>query len=435
MRMAALSTVASLLFASAPLLAQQAPCDADNVGLILPENFCASVFASGLQQPRHMAVAENGDVFVITNRGGMMGRGGGPGGEDPNARGVFRLRDTDRNGRADQIQRVADGMGTGIAIANGALYAEGGNGEIIRYPFVPGTTDLSGQADTIVTGLPMDGSHFQRNFVIRGDELFVNVGSPGNICQQGGRGAPPPPQPDPCPELETRAGVWRFDANRTGQVFSPAQRWVTGFRNAVAMALRPDNNQVYAVQHGRDNVGQALNRGAEYNAENPGEEFHRLVEGADYGWPYCYYSHEHRRKVLGPEYGGNGEEVGRCAGAREPIYAFPGHWGPNALLFYTGNQFPAEYREGVFVAFHGSWNRAPLPQAGYNITFLPLDGDTPTGSHRVFADGFDQRLLPQPPATPLIRRPTGLAQMPDGSILVSEDGPGGTILRIYYRGP
>jgi glucose/arabinose dehydrogenase len=113
--------------------------------------------------------------------------------------------------------------------------------------------------------------------------------------------------------------------------------------------------------------------------------------------------------------------------------AFPGHWAPNGLAFYTGSQFPARYRSGAFIAFHGSWNRAPLPQAGFNVTFLPLRDGRAAGQHRVFADGFNARRTPDAPADARRHRPTGLAQMPDGSLLVADDAAG-TIFRISYRG-
>ena len=398
-------------------------CDPDNASLILPRGFCAGVYALGLIAPRRMAVASNGDVFVISNAG--RGRGGGV---NP-LRGVVRLRDTNGDGKSDTTIRVADGTGAGILIANNALYTEGGGTTIVRYPFRSNTTELTGAVDTIVSGLPT-GGHTTRDFVIRGSDLFVNVGSQGNVCP-GGRGTPPA---DPCPELATRAGIWKFDANKTGQTFSESSRYAKGVRNGTGLVLDPRDNQLYVAQHGRDNLKQWNNNTDEYNAENPGEEFFKVVEGGEYGWPYCYYSHEVKKKVLAPEYGGDGKQEARCATMQQPVYAFPGHWAPNAAFFYTGTQFPAEYRDGVFIAFHGSWNRAPLPQAGFNITFLPMRaGGTATGAHRVFADAFNQAIAPTLNPAGVVRRPSGIAQMNDGSILVSDD-QGGVIYRIAYRG-
>jgi glucose/arabinose dehydrogenase len=165
------------------------------------------------------------------------------------------------------------------------------------------------------------------------------------------------------------------------------------------------------------------------SAEKPAEELFRIARGGDYGWPYCYYDPEAKAKRLAPEYGGDGTQVGRCASARQPEVAFPAHWAPNAIHFYTGTQFPAEYRGGLFVAFHGSWNRAPLPQQGYNVVFVPFAGGHAAGTWRVFAEGFPGATVsPQGAA----HRPSGLAQGPDGSLYVTDDR-GGRIYRILYR--
>jgi glucose/arabinose dehydrogenase len=397
-------------------------CDADNAGLTLPSGFCAGVFARGVPAARNMAVASNGDVFVISNSGG---RGGAT------QRGVFRLRDANRDGKADTVQFVASGTGAGIWIAHNALYAEGGGSTILRYPFAAGSSELTGAVDTIVTGLPR-GGHSTRDFVIRGNDLFVNVGSIGNVCAVGARGQPQT-QPDPCTELPTRAGIWKYSATEKNQPHSPDARFAIGVRNGAGIALNPRDNEIYATQHGRDQLGPIMRKSDEYNAENPGEEFFKIVQGADYGWPYCYYSNELKKKVNAPEYGGDGIKDDRCRDKQQPIYSFPAHWAPNDAMFYSGSQFPQKYRNGVFVAFHGSWNRDPLPQAGFNVTFLPMNGDKAAGSHEVFADGFNQRLMANPPPNPMNRRPAGLVEMLDGSLLVSDDQMG-TITRIVYTG-
>jgi glucose/arabinose dehydrogenase len=243
----------------------------------------------------------------------------------------------------------------------------------------------------------------------------------------------PQSQPDPCTELPTRAGIWKYNATEKNQAHSPAARFAIGVRNGAGIALNPRDNEIYATQHGRDNLGPIMGKSNEYNAENPGEEFFKIVQGGDYGWPYCYYSHELKKKVNAPEYGGDGVKDDRCVDKQQPIYAFPAHWAPNDAMFYNGSQFPEEYRGGLFVAFHGSWNRDPLPQAGFNVTFLPMKDGKATGPHVVFADGFNQRLQPEPPANPTLRRPSGLVEMRDGSLLVSDDQMG-TITRIVYTG-
>ncbi len=125
--------------------------------------------------------------------------------------------------------------------------------------------------------------------------------------------------------------------------------------------------------------------------------------------------------MLAPEYGGDGKSVGRCAGATLPVIGFPGHWGPNGLLFYHGPMFPSRYRGGAFIAFHGSWNRSPMPQAGYKVVFVP---GPPAGfrpGYETFADGFAGGDLDPGGAT---HRPAGLAQGPDGALYITDDQRG-----------
>ena len=133
---------------------------------------------------------------------------------------------------------------------------------------------------------------------------------------------------------------------------------------------------------------------------------------------------------MAPEYGGDGTDVGRCAQKKLPIATFPGHWAPMSLLFYTGTHFPERYRNGAFIAFHGSWNRAPLPQAGFRVVFVPMSAGRTSGDWETFADGFaGGRLDPGAAA----HRPTGLAQGPDGALYVTDDQRG-RIWKVMYRG-
>jgi glucose/arabinose dehydrogenase len=156
------------------------------------------------------------------------------------------------------------------------------------------------------------------------------------------------------------------------------------------------------------------------------------VQGSNFGWPFCFYDYGLKKSLLNPEYGGDGKTVGRCSQFDQPVAAFPAHWAPVDLMFYSGNQFPSKYRGGAFIAFHGSWNRAPLPQAGYNVTFQPFSGEKPSGSFEVFATGFIGK-------TPLMNpndaaaRPDGVAQGPDGSLYISESQKG-KIWHVMYTG-
>ena len=239
---------------------------------------------------------------------------------------------------------------------------------------------------------------------------------------------------DPCPLLDNHGGVWKFDADRLGQTQASGTRYATGMRQNFAMAWHPFAAGLYLAQHGRDQLS-TLWEGftEEQNAELPSEEFLRVEEGSNFGWPYCYHDWRQGKRVLSPEYGGDGIEVGRCGDFDLPLIGFPGHWAPNALMFYTGEQFPERYRGGAFLVFHGSWNRAPLPQGGYHVVFVPFEGDAPaTGDYEIFADGFAGQ-TPLMNRDDAVYRPSGIAEGPDGSVYISNDKTG-RIWRVMYRG-
>jgi glucose/arabinose dehydrogenase len=409
------------LVASVPAQQVEVPCAADNGGLTLPDGFCAVVVADDVVRARHLVVAPNGDVLVAT--GPSRGQEGGGG--------VVLLRDTDGDGVANERSQFGGGVGDDVEFRNGFLYYST-HGAVMRYRWQPGAVEPEGPADTIVSGLPATRSHQAKSIAFGADgALYVNIGSPSNSCQiedrsSGGSGK------DPCDELETRAGIWRFDADQVGQTQADGERFATGLRNTVALTAHPETGALYGVVHGRDqlstNWSQLFND--DQSAEKPSEEFVLVESGDDFGWPYCYHDPELGHKVLAPEYGGDGSSVGRCADSKEPLVAFPAHWAPNGVMFYTGDQFPAEYRGGAFIAFHGSWNRSPLPQGGYNVVFQPFDGAEPTGDWVVFADDFAGAEKGPREAE---HRPVGVAQGPDGSLYVSDDRAG-RIYRILYTG-
>lgn len=387
-------------------------CDRNNGGIILPEGFCAVVVTDDLPGARHVAVADNGDVFVATNS------------TDQSDGGVAVLRDTNGDGKADDVEKWGVAGGNDVLLADGWVY-HAPNDRVLRYPLQVGQMTPSGPPETIVSGLPDTQNHTAKSIALGEDgSLYVNIGSPSNACQEETRTAGSPGQ-DPCPQLETRAGIWRFDANRTGQTEADGMHFATGMRNTVALRMHPETGVLYGVIHGRDQLHGLWPDlfTVEDNAEKPGEEFVRVDEGSDFGWPYCYYDPQANRKVLGPEYGGDGQEIGRCADKGTPIVAFPGHWAPDDLEFYTGDQFPVRYRGGAFIAFHGSWNRAPLPQAGYNVVFVPAQGSSFGTDWEVFADGFQSQDT----------RPVGVAMGPDGSLYIV-DSAKGKVWRVLYVG-
>src|SRR6202050_2853810 len=409
------------------------PCPTDDTGLHLPPGFCASIFADGIGHARHLVVAPNGVVYVNTWSGVYFGN------DVPHAGGfLVALQDTLGSGKADVNQRfgetVASGGagGTGIGLYKGALYAEI-NDKIVRYALPAGSIVASGSGEPIVTGLPLGGDHPMHPFVIDPDGLmYVDVATATNSCQAKNRTLKSPGA-SPCTELNTRGGIWRYDANRTHQAFSPAERFATGISNAERFGPDARGHRLFVTQHGRDQLH--ANWPDRYKPDEeatlPAEELMFLKQGGDYGWPECYYDGAQHKLVLAPEYGGDGgKKVGVCAQKIAPVAAFPAHWAPDGMVFYDRQQFPAHYRNGVFIAFHGSWDRAPYPQQGYNVVFQPLAGEQGGGKCEIFADGFAGAVKSPDKAQ---HRPTGLAVGPDGSLYVSDDVRG-RIYRIAYRG-
>src|SRR5580704_14268701 len=369
---------------------QAAACPEDDSGLKLPAGFCATIFADGIGHARHLAVAPNGVVYVNTWSGRYYGN------DTPHAGGfLVALQDTTGRGKADVSRRFGETVqsggagGTGIGLYKGALFAEI-NDKIVRYTLPAESIVPQGSPVTIVSGLPLSGDHPMHPFAIDTDgSMYVDVASATNACQSKNR-IPKSPGIDPCTELVTRGGIWRYDANKTNQKFSPAERFATGIRNAEGLAIDTTGHHLFVTQHGRDQLHANwpdLYK-PEEEATQPAEELLLLTRGGDYGWPECYYDAIQRKLVLAPEYGGDGgKKVGPCESKIAPVAAFPAHWAPNAMTLYDKQQFPAHYRHGVFIAFHGSWDRAPYPQGGYNVVFQALAGDHASGACEVFADG------------------------------------------------
>ena len=410
-------------------------CPKNDSGLKLPPGFCATVFADGIGHARHLVVAQNGVVYVNTWSGSYY-----PPNEAPHEGGfLVALQDKTGSGKADVIERFGETAktgaagGTGIGLYNGSIYAEV-NDRIVRYSLPSDALVPAGAPITVVSGLPLGGDHPMHPFFISVDGLlYVDVGTASNACQLKNRTLQSPGA-QPCTELETRGGIWRYDARKTDQKFSPADRYATGIRNAEGFGVDPAGNRVFVTQHGRDQLH--ANWPALYKPEEeatlPAEEVMLLKQGGDYGWPECYYDAGQGKLVLAPEYGGDGgHAVGVCASKIGPAAAFPAHWAPNGMVFYDQKQFPARYRNGVFIAFHGSWDRAPYAQGGYNIVFQSLAGSRSADGCEVFADGFAGTVKSPEGA---IYRPSGVAVGPDGSLYVAEDMKG-RIYKITYTGP
>jgi glucose/arabinose dehydrogenase len=408
-------------------------CPAEDTGLTLPPGFCASIFADDIGHARHLVVAPNGVVYVNTRYHRNSGNT-----EPPPGGFLVALKDTTGSGKADVVERFGETHasggtgGTGIGMYNGALFAEVDD-KIMRFALPAGAIVPLDLGEPVVTGLPVGGDHPMHPFAIdAAGRMYLDVASATNSCQQQNRTARSPGA-NPCTELKTRGGIWRYDAKRTHQAFSQAERFATGIRNAEGFGIDTVGHRLFVTQHGRDQLHANwpdLYK-PEQEATLPAEELLLLTQGGDYGWPECYYDPVQAALVLAPEYGGDGgKRRGVCTRKLAPIAAFPAHWAPDGMAFYEQQQFPAHYRGGVFIAFHGSWDRAPYPQQGYNVAFQPLAGGASGGACEIFADGFAGGQ--KSPATAL-HRPTGIAVAPDGVLFVSDDVRG-RIYRIEYRG-
>lgn len=411
-------------------------CAPGNGGITLPEGFCATLVVEelGLREDhsaRHIAVANNGDIYMKTR--------------SPQG-GIVALRDTNGDFRADIIEYFSDMTGnrngilweTGMAIHDGYLWASNTTA-VYRWP-LPQDGELvpKGEPEIVVGGFPEQNSHESKAFTFdQSGNLYVAVGAPSNACQQeertsGSAGILP------CPILEEHGGIWRFSATQTGQVFSADARYATGLRNVVGLDWNVASNSLFVMQHGRDQLHTLWPDyyTVEDNAELPSESMFQVNEGDQFSWPYGYFDHRKNELMLSPEYGGDGEipisESEFADRFEEPVLAFPGHWAPNDLYFYLGDHFPERYHGGAFIAFMGSWNRAPLPQQGYQVVFVPFNNGQPSGDYEVFADGF-AGVDPIPNRGAAVYRPMGLTMGPDGALFIS-DYKKGRIWRVVYTG-
>ncbi|HEY8398263.1 MAG TPA: c-type cytochrome [Flavihumibacter sp.] len=407
---------------------QPLKADPDNGGLALPDGFEALVVVDSLAgRARHIAVNSNGDIYVKLRFPDSIG-------------GNVAIRDTDGDGRADEIVKFADyqdrgSYGTAMRIYNGYIYFSSET-FVYRQKLHPTKLVPDGPIETIVIDDHAHGRHEHIAKPVTFDKkgnMYVAYGAPNNNCQERNR-VPGSPGINPCPWLEDHGGIWKFDANKHNQTQKDGTLYATGLRSVVGMDWNMADDALYVVHHGRDDLHRLYPDifTPWQSAMLPSEEFLKVKEGDDAGWPYYYYDQMVNKRILAPEYGGDGKIADTSGKYIDPLIGFPGHWAPNDIMFYTGDQFPERYKNGAFIAFHGSTNRAPYPQAGYIIVFVPFKNNKPTGEWEVFADGFAE-------VDPIVNvnnaryRPMGLSQGPDGSLYIS-DTEYGKIWRVFYTG-
>jgi len=398
-------------------------------GLTLPPGFHAAVVAEGLGPIRHLAVRANGNIYLST-----------PQNQDPAKSGIIAIH-LDANHRAEQIQHFGsvDG-GTGIRFHDDHLYASTPSG-VYRFAFRGSELIPSQAPEAIVDGMPASHPGFNRvNRPIAFDgkgNLYVALDASANLCTV--QTQPPPGQPlptappvglKPCPDLGTRAGVWRFDANKRNQRFpADGEQWATGIRDIDSLDWSSADGHLYGIMHGRDNTHRYWpDLVSADDDDRIADEMHRITKVTDFGWPYTYYDGARNNRLIAPEYGGDGKQTASPGKYSSPVLTFHSRRSaPVDLLFYSGSAFPRSYRGGAFIVLHGTQNKN-----GYDVVFVPFDRNGKAGATTVFADGFAAFDAAATSRGPAVYRPIGIAEAPDGALYIA-DSQKGRIWRIAYQ--
>lgn len=411
-----------LLLVAVPLTAcgQKKPASKPtDPGITVPPPFKCHVVAENLGQARHLALTPQGGMYVRLA-------------ELKDGFGTVYLKENAQKERWEVVRRFGRFDGTGIALDSQYLYTAS-NTEVFRYRLdAKGEVVNPDKPERIITGLTDKGQHGSKSITLDGKgHIYVAIGAPSNNCQEQDRTQGSPGM-QPCGMLDSVGGVWQFATDKLNQRLKDGVRFATGLRNVVGLDWNEETNSLFVMQHGRDQLGYLYPKlyDDKKSAETPAECLFEIRQpGDDAGWPYVYYDLAEKKKMVSPEYGGDGKTSSDKY--LDPVQAFPAHMAPNAIVFrrYVKNSgFPLEYKEGAFIAFHGSWNRSPEPQEGYYVVFQPFKEGKPDGPWKVFADGFAG---PRPVLSPgkAVHRPCGLAFGPDGSLFVSDDVKG-TIYKI-----
>jgi glucose/arabinose dehydrogenase len=358
---------------------------ADNLSkLKLPAGFSVAIYADNVRGARSMALGSDGTLFVGTR-----------------AQVVYALPDRNKDFKADEVLTLASGLTSpnGVAFKDGALYVAEIN-RISRYDGVLEFAKVAGGSGpapkpTVLTDkLPSDRMHGWKYLAFAPDGmLYTQIGAPGNILDRG----------DPY------ATIIRMKA--TGGDFEIFAR---GVRNSVGMAWHPDTRELWFTDNGRDTLGD----------EQPNDELnHAPKAGLHFGYPYC-----HQGDILDPEFG----KGKNCADYTPPAQKLGPHVAGLGLKFYTGTMFPAEYRKQLFIVNHGSWNRSPqVSHTGYRLMLAKLQGNKVV-SYEPFVEGWLQAAAGSELKRQAWGQPVDLLEMPDGSLLVSDDRAN-VIYRITYR--
>jgi glucose/arabinose dehydrogenase len=349
-----------------------------------PSGFTVSVFADNLESPRWMYVASNGDVFVAqADREGKKGNN------------ILLLKDKNKDGVAESKSVYLKNLNQpfGMLVINDKFYVANTDA-LVEYPYDPAATSIT-TAPKLLVALPAKGRHWTRNIISNAakNRIYIAVGSSSNVAEDG------------IDKESRRAGI--LEVNLDG---SNEKIYASGLRNPVGMDWAPGSGTLWTAVNERDELGDDL----------VPDYLVGVREGGFYGWPYSYFG-----KNLDPRIDASQQRAELVNNAIVPDVALGSHTAALGLLFYTGNNFPASYHNGAFVALHGSWNRSHL--AGYKVVFVPFGNGKPSGKPEDFLTGF----IASDEKSEVFGRPVGVAQAGDGSLLVTDDG-GNRIWRIDY---
>jgi glucose/arabinose dehydrogenase len=348
----------------------------DGAQLQVPAGFTIAEYASGLERPRYMALGPNNELLISDS-------------SDSGA--VYILFDKNHDNKAEDRKKLIDGLNRpyGLAFWKDYLYV-GEPTSIKRYKYDAKTMTV-GKGEEVVSLSGMGRGHWTRTVLFdrKGEKMYVGVGSGSNVDAG---------------EPEVRAAINRYNPDGSGH-----EIFAAGTRNPIGLAWQPGTETLWAAVQERDLLGDDL----------VPDYFTSIKQGGFYGWPYAYTGpHEDPRR--------KGEKPELVAKTLTPDLPLQAHVAVLDSRFYTGKMFPKEYRDGAFIAEHGSWNRSK--RVGQSIVFVPFKNGKPTGEVRDFLTGW----LLSPDKREVWGRPVGLLQMPDGSLLVSDDG-GKKVWRISYK--
>jgi glucose/arabinose dehydrogenase len=346
------------------------PLDKDLERIKLPEGFRIDYYAKDVDNARSMALSESGILFVGTRE------------EDK----VYAVVDENKDGKADEVVEVASGLTSpnGVAIRNGDLYVAEIS-RVIKFPSIEQNFRNKPKPEVVNDQFPTDAHHGWKYIAFGPDnKLYVPVGAPCNICD---------------PEKPIYASITRMDPDGKN-----LEVYADGVRNTVGFDWHPETKHLYFTDNGRDMMGDNI----------PPDELNRATEkGQHFGYPYC-----HAGTISDPEFG----KKHNCNDYVKPVQNLHPHGGSLGMKFYTGNMFPEEYRNQIFIAQHGSWNRSE--KIGYSVATVTTDANGQT-TLKTFAEGWLEGQEDW-------GRPVDVLVMPDGSMLVSDD-KNDAIYRITYR--